>query len=388
MSPSDINAPHSQPYQQPYSGVYSVPIGPQDYLTRQTSPCHSQPQTQSPIIPNGLACYPCVEHNCNALPSTRLLGHVAHAPPYKFPTAPAWPSCHNVDSTSTSPPHASPIYSGSSNHQEFVAGSHGSISSATPHSSTSTSPTAILTPHSDSTAYLSDQRSLSHSEPPSPLSPYIQHAPGYRHIPVSPRHSDLSTVVHQPATAYTGFPSNLPYARYNGAGVPMVDGTNAGRSPLLPIYNVAHDRSMSSSHDACHIPSYRYRRGIHFDPGLPPASSIPTDPAVTLGHPALTRPMDPYYGHRTQRCFGVCCSVEHDADDSDEPHSYAFIHNARETKKRPRRKFVSRCVMTPSLAKLDYQEEIVRNYACTWTGCAKAYGMQSPLALAWSLFGR
>jgi hypothetical protein len=347
-NPGDANAPCCQPYQHPYPGVYSIPIGSEGHLTQLTNSCHGQPHTQSPTIHNDSAsCYPPAECNHNALPSTGLLGQTSHALPMcKFPTAPAWPSSHNILSTSTSPSHASPTHSISSGQQEFLVGSHCSISSNTAHSSTSTSPNAILTPHSDSTAYLSDQRSLPQSEPPSPLSPYVQHAPGSHCIPVSPQYSDYSPVVHQPVTAYKGLPSNLSSAQYDGPDVPVVGGSHAGRSPLLPIYNMLHDQSIPS-HNPCHGLSHRHRRGVHFTPCYPPISSSPTDPSVTMGYPALTVPAHPYHGSRSQRCFGACCSIEHDADDSDEPHAYAFIHNARETKKRPRRKFVSDCSMHP-----------------------------------------
>jgi len=341
-NPSDRNAPCSQPYQQPYPSVYSVPMGSEDYHTQLTSPSHGQSHVQSPIVRNDSGPrYPSGEHNRNFSSSTGLLGQAGHtlpisAPIYKFPTSMAWSSGHNV--LSSSPSHASPTHSVSSGHQEFLVGSHCSIPSTTAHSSTSASPTTILTPHSDSTAYLSDQRSLSHSEPQSPLSPY-QQAPGSQYIPVSPCYSEYSPAVHQLAIASKGLPSNL---QDDGADVPVVDGNYARRSPLLPIYNVAHDRSIPSSHS-----THRDGRGVQFTPCYPPISSSPTDPSVTHGYPALAMPAHPYFGNRPQRCFGACCIVEHDADDSDEPHAYAFIHNARETKKRPRRKFVSHCSIGP-----------------------------------------
>jgi len=347
-NPSDVNAPCSQLYQGPYPGVYSAPMGSEDHLTQLTSPCHSQSHIQSPVVRNDSdPYYMSVEHNRTVLPSTGLLGQPSQTLPiagpiYSFPTTLAWSSNHNVLSTSTSPPNASPTHSASSVHQRFLVGSHCNMSSGAAHSSTSTSPTAILTPRSDSTAYLSDQRPLSQSEPPSPLSPY-QHVTGSQCIPVSPQYSEYSPVVHQPATAYKTLPSNLSSAHEGGADIPVVDGNYAGRSPLLPIYNVAHDRSMQPSHNTCHSFSHRYRRGVHFTPCYTPISSSPTDSSITLGYPAPTIPVHPYYGNRSQRCFGACCSNEHDADDSDEPHAYAFIHNARETKKRPRRKFVSQC---------------------------------------------
>jgi hypothetical protein len=339
INPGDINASYCQPYQQPYSGVYSAPIGSEGHRTQMTSSGHVRPHMQNPIIHNDSAsCYPNAECNRTGLPSMGLLGQASHILPIpasicKFPTAPAWPSSHGALSTSTSPSHASPTHSVSSGQQEFLMGSHCSVSSNTAHSSTSTSPIAILTPHSDSTAYLSDQRSLSQSEPQSPLSPYVQHAPGSQCIPVSPQYSEYSPVAHQPVTAYKGLPSNLP-SRYDGS-----DGSYAGRSPLLPIYNVAHDRPMPS-HNPCHGLSHSHQHGTHFTPCYPSVSSNPTDPSGTVGYPAVTMPVHPY---PDQRCFGACCNIEHDADDSDEPHAYAFIHNARESKKRPRRKFVSDC---------------------------------------------
>lgn len=346
-NPGDLNAPCTQPYRQPYPGVYSGPVGPEGHLTQLTSPCHVQPHTQSPIIHNEPAsCYPSAEYNHNTLSSTGLLGQTLPVPTpiYKFPTVPAWSSGHKVSSTSTSPPHASPTHSVSSGHQEFLVGPHCSMSTTTAHSSTSTSPTAILTPHSDSTAHLSDQRSLPQSEPQSPLSPYAQHAPGSQCMPLSPRYPEYNPVVHRPVTAHKGLPSNQPSAHYYGADAPVVDAC-AGRSPLVPIYNVAHDGSIPSSHNTCHSVSHCYRRGVHLTPCHPPVSSSPTEGSITLGYPALTMPVHPSYGNRSQRCYGACCITEHDADDSDEPHAYAFIHNARETKKRPRRKFVSYCTM-------------------------------------------
>ena len=341
-NPSDGNASCPQPYQQPYPGVYSIPMGSENYHTQLTSPSHSQSHAQSPIIRNDSGPrYPSGEHHRTFSSSTELLGHTGHilpisAPIYKSPTAMAWSSGHNVLSTSTSPSNASPTHSVSSGYQELLVGSHCNISSTTAHSSASTSPTTILTPHSDSTIYLSDQRSLSYSEPQSPLSPY-QQAPPSQYIPVSPQYSEYSPAVHQSVTASEGLPSNL---QDDGVDIPVVDGNYARRSPLLPIYNVAHDRSMSS-HNTCHSLSHRCRRGVHFASSYPPISSSPTDSSATHGHSALTMPVHPYYGNRSQRCFGACCIVEHDTDDSDEPHTYAFIHNARETKKRPRRKFVS-----------------------------------------------
>lgn len=341
-NPSDGTAPCSQ-YQQPYPSPYSVPMGSENCHIQLTSLSHGQSQVQSPIIRNDSGPrYPSGEQN-RGFSSTGLLGPAGHtlpisAPIYnKFP--PTW-SGHNLLS---SPSNASPTHSISSGHQEFMVGSHCNISSTTVHSSTSTSPTTILTPHSDSTAYLSDQRSLSHSEPQSPLSPY-QQAPGSQYTPVSPQYSEYSPAVHQSGIGSKGLPSNL---QDDGADVPVVDGNYAGRSPLLPIYNVAHDRSMPSSHTTCQSLSHRCRRGVHFAPSYPALSSSPSDPSVTHGHSALTMPVHPYYGNRSQRCFGACCIVEHDPDDSDEPHTYAFIHNARETKKRPRRKFVSHCSVDP-----------------------------------------
>ena len=385
-NPGGPNAPYCQPYQQPYPGVYSVPIGSEGHRTQLTSSCHGRPHTHSPVIHNDSAsCYPSAQCNRNALPSTGLLGHTLPIPASarKFPTAPAWSSSHSAltISTSASPSHASPTHSVSSGQQEFFMGSHCSVSSNTAHSSTTTSPIAILTPHSDSTAYLSDQRSLSQSEPQSPLSPYAQHAPGSQGASVSPHYSEYSPVVHQPVAAYKGLPSNLPSTRYDA---PEVGGSCAGRSSLLPVYNVTHDRSMPS-HNPCHGLSH-HQHGMHFTPCYPQPSSNTTDPSVTMGYPALSTPVHPYHDNRSQRCFGACCSTEHDADDSDEPHAYAFIHDARETKKRPRRKFVSHCSIASRLfAELGYQEEIVRNYVCTWTGCAKAYGTQRRFALTWSL---
>lgn len=310
---------------------------------------------QSPINSNDSASsYPSAECNrqgSNALPSMGLLGQTSHtlsipASICKFPTALAWSSSHSALPTTTSPSHASPTHSVSSGQQEFLMGPHCNISSNTAHSSTSTSPIAMLTPHSDSTAYLSDQRSLQ-SEPQSPLSPYVQHAPGPQCIPVSPQYSEYSPVVHQPVTAYKGLSSNLSSARYDGPDGTVV-GNYAGRSPLLPIYNVTHDRS-TPSHNPCQGLSHRHQNGIHFTPCYPPISSNPADPSVTVGYPALTMPVHPHHENRSQRCFGACCSTEHEADDSDEPHAYAFIHNARETKKRPRRKFVSHCSIQPFL---------------------------------------
>jgi len=346
----DVNTPCCQLYQQPYPGVYGVPIGSEGHLTQLTSACHGGLHTKSPIIHNDSAsCYPATECNRNALPSTGPHGQISHTPPIpapicRFPTAPAWSSSHSALSNSTSPSHASPTYSVSSGQQEFLGGSHCSISSNTAHSSTSTSPVTILTPHSDSTAYLSDQRSLPQSEPQSPLSPYVQHAPGSQCSPVSLQYPEYSPVVHQPVTAYKGLPSNLPSALYDGPDVPVVGSGYAGRPPLLPIYNGTHDRSMPS-HNPCHGHPHHHQRGIHFTPCYPPISPSPTDPSATMGYPDLTMPVHPYHGNQAQRCFGACCSIEHDADDSDEPHAYAFIHNARETKKRPRRKFVSHCSM-------------------------------------------
>ena len=388
-NPGGTNAPYCQPYQQPYPAVYGVPIGSEGHRTQLTSSCHGQPHTHSPVIHNDSASYhPSAECNRNALSSTGLLGQASYTLPIspstcKFPTAPAWSSSHSAltISTSASPSHASPTHSVSSGQQEYLMGSHCNVSSNTAHSSTTTSPIAILTPHSDSTAYLSDHRSLSQSEPQSPLSPYVQHTPGPQGSSVSPHYSEYSPVVHQPVAAYKGLPPHLPSTRYD---VPDVGGSCAGRSPLLPIYNVAHDRSIPS-HNPCHGLSH-HQHGIHFTPSFQPISSNPTDPSVTMGYPTLTTPVHPYHDNRSQRCFGACCSNEHDADDSDEPHAYAFIHNARETKKRPRRKFVGHCSIVSRLfAKLDYQEEIVRNYACSWTGCAKAYGTQRRFALTWSL---
>lgn len=353
----DANAPYCQPYQQPYPGVYNIPIGPEGHHTQLTSSCHGRPHTHSPIIHNDSASYyPSAECNRNGLPSAGLLGQLGHTPPTpasirNFPTAVAWSSSHNALSTSASPSNASPTHSVSSGQQEFLMGPHCSVSSNTAHSSTSTSPITILTPHSDSTAYLSDQRSLSQSEPQSPLSPYVQNAPGSQGTPVSPHYSEYSPVVNQQAAAYKGLPSNLPSARYEGSDI---GGSCVGRSPLLPIYNVTHDQSMPS-HNPCQGLSHHHQHGINFTPCYPPISSNTADPSVTMGFPALTTPVHPYHENRPQRCFGTCCSIEHDADDSDEPHAYAFIHNARETKKRPRRKFVSHCSIASCLfAELDY----------------------------------